>query len=130
MPDKTTLNRFPLFGLFAYRAARRMSIPKRRPAPRLFNGGVVCHLQGQGPEQEGEAPRRRKRRNARGSGDGQDWHIEFGGQEFTVIDDKGKRPNKTVVGHELQIPRNTIPRSRPSSRRAGMTGSPRRSTTT
>ena len=32
MPDKTTLNRFPLFGLFAYRAApANGTIPRRRP---------------------------------------------------------------------------------------------------
>ena len=102
MPDKTTLNRFPLFGLFAYRAARRMKYPEET-ARLLGYSTAVLHaiFKAKAQKQKERAEPKKMPKEVETAKTGT---IEFGGKEFTVIYDKGKHPSKTVVGHEIQTP--------------------------
>ena len=106
MPDKTTLNRFPLFGLFAYRAARRIGYPEEDARLlgystallyAIYKAKAQAKKKGK-PErkEEKEPPEEVKRAKTK--------TITFGGQEFTVIPGKGKRLKQTTLGHEIHNP--------------------------
>jgi hypothetical protein len=102
MPDKTTLNRFPLFGLFAYRAARRMQYPEETARLLGYSTAVLYAIfkaKAQKQKETTESKKMPKELETAKTGT-----IEFGGKQFTVIYDKGRHPSKTVVGHEIQTP--------------------------
>jgi hypothetical protein len=102
MPEKTTLNRFPLFGLFAYRAALIMKYPEETARLLGYSTAVLYAIfkaKAQRQKENTEAKKMPKEMETAKTGS-----IEFGGKEFTVIYDKGKHPSKTVVGHEIQTP--------------------------
>ena len=104
MPDKrVTLNRFPLFGLFAYRAAKKLGYPEEDARLLGYSTALLYAIfkaksqaKKQKPEtQKKELPEEVRAKTAT---------IEFGGQEFTVIPGKGKRLKQTIVGHEVHDP--------------------------
>lgn len=102
MPDKTTLNRFPLFGLFAYRAARRMKYPEETARLLGYSTAVLYAIFKAKAQKQQESTKPKKLpKEVETVKTGT---IEFGGQEFTVIFDKSKHPSKTIVGHEIQTP--------------------------
>ena len=104
MPDKTTLNRFPLFGLFAYRAARRMKYPEETARLLGYSTAVLYAIFKAKSQKKGEGAEKEPKKMPKELETAKTGTIEFGGKEFTVIYDKGKHPIKTVVGHEIQTP--------------------------
>lgn len=106
MPDKNpTLNRFPLFGLFAYRAAKKLGYPEEDARLLGYSTALLyaifkakAQAKKEKPEKEAkkELPEEvRKTKTAT---------VEFGGQQFMVIPGKGKRLRQTVVGREVHDP--------------------------
>jgi hypothetical protein len=102
MSDKTTLNRFPLFGLFAYRAARRMKYSEETARLLGYSTAVLYAIFKAKSQMKGESAEPKKMpKEVETAKTGT---VEFGGQRFMVIYDKRKHPSKTVVGHEIQSP--------------------------
>jgi hypothetical protein len=102
MPDKTTLNRFPLFGLFAYRAALRMKYPEETARLLGYSTAVLYAIfKAKSQKQKESTERKKMPKEVKAAKTGT---LAFGGKQFTVIYDKGKHPSKTVVGHEIQTP--------------------------
>lgn len=103
MPEKMpTLNRFPLFGLFAYRAARHMGYGED-DARLLGYSTALLYAIFKAKAQAKEKPEKKKElpeeiRHVKTE------TITFGGQEFTIIPGKGKHLGQTVVGHEAHDP--------------------------
>ena len=102
---KPTLNRFPLFGLFAYRAARKTGYPEEDAQLLGFSTALLyaiykakAQAKKEKPELEAIKERPEEEKRAKTT------TIEFGGQEFTVIPGKGKRLKQTVVGHAVHDP--------------------------
>jgi hypothetical protein len=105
MSDKATLNRFPLFGLFAHRAARRIGHSARASHLLGYSTAVLyaifkaqAHKQRESTDEKAQKKMPAEARQAKTS------QIEFGGKDFTVIRDKANHLRKTVVGHEIQTP--------------------------
>ena len=101
MPDRTTLNRFPLFGLFAYRAARRMKYPEETARLLGYSTAVLYAIFKAKAQKKESSEAKKMPKEVETAKTGT---IEFGGKQFTVIYDEGKQPSKTVVGHEIQTP--------------------------
>jgi hypothetical protein len=102
MPDKPTLNRFPLFGLFAYRAAWHMGYPEETAKLLGYSTAVLYAIFKAKAQKQSESTEPKKMpKEVETAKTGT---IEFGGKQFTVIYGKGKHPSKTVVGHEIQTP--------------------------
>ena len=101
MPDKTTLNRFPLFGLFAYRAARRMDYPEETARLLGYSTAVLYAIFKAKAQKQRESETKPMPKEVETAKTGT---ITFGGKDFIVIYDKEKQPSKTVVGHEIQTP--------------------------
>ncbi len=102
MPDKTTLNRFPLLGLFAYRAARRMDYPEETARLLGYSTAVLYAIFKSKAQKQAESTEDKKMPKELATA--KTGTITFGGKEFTVIYEKGKHPSKTVVGNENQTP--------------------------
>jgi len=106
MPEKkTTLNRFPLFGLFAYRAARKLGYPEEDARLLGYSTALLyaifkakAQAKKEKPEKEAKKELPEEVKKAKTT------TVEFGGQEFMVIPGKGKRLKQTVVGHEVHDP--------------------------
>jgi hypothetical protein len=100
MPDRpTTLNRFPLFGLFAHQAARRLGYAEDDSRLLGFSTAVLYAIfkvktqaKGEKSEKKNELPREVEAKTKT---------LQFGGQEFQVIYGTGKKLKQSVVGHEL-----------------------------
>ena len=102
MPKSPTLNRFPLFGLFAHRAARKHGLSRgRRSTARLLHGPALRHLQGQGASEKKAEKEPTKKKELPKEIEAKAKTLKFGGQDFQVIYGKGKRLKQTVVGHEV-----------------------------
>jgi hypothetical protein len=104
MSDKTTLNRFPLFGLFAYRAALRMKHPEETARLLGYSTAVLYAIFKAKAQKQTESTDKEAKKTPKEVETAKTGTIEFGGKQFTVIYDKGKHPSKTVVGHEIQSP--------------------------
>ena len=104
MPDKTTLNRFPLFGLFAYRAARRMKYPEETAKLLGYSTAVLYAIFKAKSQKQEESTEKEAKKMPKEVETAKTGTIKFGGKEFAVIYGKGKHPSKTVVGHEIQTP--------------------------
>jgi hypothetical protein len=104
MPDKKpTLNRFPLFGLFAFRAAIKIGYAEDDARLLGYSTALLYAIfkaksqaTKESPEAEKTVPKEIKEAKTA--------TIEFGGQEFTVVPGKGKRLKQTIVGHEFHDP--------------------------
>lgn len=105
MSDKTTLNRFPLFGLFAYRAALRMGHSESAGRLLGYSTAVLYAIfKAKAQKQKESTDEKVKKRMPAEAKKAKTGKIEFGGKEFTVIYDDAKHLRKTVVGHEIQEP--------------------------
>jgi hypothetical protein len=102
--SKTTLNRFPLFGLFAYRAARHMGYPEDDARLlgystallyAIFKAKATAKKKGEKEEAKKKLPKEIESKAK---------PLHFGGQDFQVIYGKRKRIKQTVVGHETHDP--------------------------
>ena len=63
MPEKKlTLNRFPLFGLFAYRAAKKLSYPEEDARLLGYSTALLYAIFKAKSRAEKESPRRNRRR--------------------------------------------------------------------
>jgi hypothetical protein len=101
---KTTLNRFPLFGLFAYRAANHMGYPEEDGKLLGYSTAVLYAIfkaklltkKGKAEKEKKELPEEIRKAKTD--------TITFGGQQYMVIYGKGKRLKQAVVGNELHAP--------------------------
>ena len=101
MSDKISLNRFPLFGLFAYRAARRMGYGEEEGRLLGYSTALlyaIFKVKGRG-KKEGP-PKEAERAPEEAKAD----TVRFGGQTFMVLYGKSKRLDRTIVGHEVHAP--------------------------
>jgi len=109
MAERVTLNRFPLFGLFAYRAALRLGYPDA--AARLLgfstallyaifkNKAQSLRTSVERDVEKKVSPEVRKElEKSKGR------TVLFGGKEFAAVFDRRKNLAKTIVGHEVQTP--------------------------
>jgi hypothetical protein len=100
MPEKpTTLNRFPLFGLFAHRAARRIGYAEDDARLLGYSTALLyaifkakAQAKKEPTEKKKELPKEIKAKTKA---------LQFGGQDFQVIYGKGRKLKQTIVGHEL-----------------------------
>lgn len=97
-----TLNRFPLFGLFAERAAKKMGYSEEEARLlgystallfAIFKARAQKKKERTEKEAEKEIPQVVKALKTE--------TIEFGGQKYEVVRGKRKRLEKTIVGHEV-----------------------------
>jgi hypothetical protein len=100
MPDKkVTLNRFPLFGLFAYRAAKKQGYADEDARLLGFSTALLYAIfkaKSQAKKEKAEKePKKETPFEAKTEA------LRFGGQDFQVVYGKGKRLKQTVVGHEI-----------------------------
>lgn len=105
MSEKITLNRFPLLGLFAHRAARRIGHSKR--ASRLLGYSTAllyAIFKAKAHEQPRSTDEQGRQKLPAEAGDAKTSQIEFGGKDFTTIRDNANHIRKTLVGHELHTP--------------------------
>jgi hypothetical protein len=104
MADKTTLNRFPLFGLFAYRAALRMGHSETAGRLLGYSTAVLYAIYKAKAQKQKESTDKEAKKMPPEVTKAKTGKVEFGGQKFTVIYDDAKHLRKTVVGHEIQTP--------------------------
>jgi hypothetical protein len=102
MPTKSqTLNRFPLFSLFAHQAARHMGYPEDDARLLGYSTALLFAIfkaKAQAKKEKGEGE---PKKTLPAEIEAQTKPLQFGGQEFQVIYGKGKRLKQTVVGHEV-----------------------------
>ncbi len=99
MPAKVTLNRFPLFGLFAYRAARKLGYAEEDA--RLLGYSTALLYAIYKAKAKKEKPEKEPKKELPEEVRKKTKTVEFGGQEFMVIPGKGKRLKQSVVGGEV-----------------------------
>ncbi len=88
MPEKKlTLNRFPLFGLFAFRAAKKMGYPEQDARLLGYSTALLyaiykakAQAKKEKPEKEAKPPKEIEAKTKT---------LQFGGQDFQVIYGKG-----------------------------------------
>jgi signal transduction protein with GAF and PtsI domain len=101
MPNKSpTLNRFPLFGLFAHQAARHMGYDEDDARLLGFSTALLYAIFKAKSQSKKETPEKKKEL-PKDITEAKTKTLQFGGQEFQVIYGKGKKLKQTVVGHEL-----------------------------
>jgi len=89
MPKPTTLNRFPLLGLFAHQAAKKMGYAEDDSRLLGYSTALLYAIfKAKAQAKKKELPTEIETET-----------LQFGGQEFQVIYGKGKRLKQTVVGH-------------------------------
>ncbi len=104
MPEKKpTLNRFPLFGLFAYRAAKKLRYPEDDARLLGFSTALLYAIFKAKSQAKREKPEKEKKELPKEI-EAKMKTVEFGGQGFQVIPGKGKRFKQTIVGHEVHDP--------------------------
>lgn len=91
MPDKVTLNRFPLFGLFAYRAARKLDYPEEDARLLGYSTALLYAIYKAKAQAKKENPEKEPKKEPPVEMQKKTKTVEFGGQEFTVIPGRGKR---------------------------------------
>ncbi len=102
MPKPTTLNRFPLFGLFAHEAAKRIGYVEDDARLLGYSSALLYTIfkaKAQARKEKGEKEPTKKELPTEIAAKTKP--LQFGGQEFQVIYGKGKRLKQTVVGHEV-----------------------------
>jgi hypothetical protein len=105
MSDKVTLNRFPLFGLFAYRAAMKLGYPEQDARLLGYSTALLYAIyKAKARAKKEKAEKAEKKELPEAIKKAKTTTVEFGGQQFTVIPGKGKRLKRTIVGHEIQEP--------------------------
>ena len=100
MPKSPTLNRFPLFGLFAHEAAKKMGYAEDDARLLGFSTALLYAIfkaKAQAKKEKAES----KKKELPTEIAAKTKTLQFGGQEFQVIYGKGKRLKQTVVGHEV-----------------------------
>jgi hypothetical protein len=100
MPKPTTLNRFPLFGLFAHEAAKRMGYPED-DARLLGYSTALLYAIFKAKAQVKKTEAEPKKKELPTEIAAKTKTLQFGGQDFQVIYGRGKRLKQTVVGHEV-----------------------------
>ncbi len=103
MPKSPTLNRFPLFGLFAHRAARKMGYPEDDARLLGYSTALLYAIfkaKAQAKKKAEKEPATKKKELPKDI-EAKAKTLKFGGQDFQVIYGKGKRLKQTVVGHEV-----------------------------
>ncbi len=103
MAKSPTLNRFPLFGLFAQRAARRMGYTDEEARLLGYSTALLFAIyKAKGQKKDrGEKPKKEIPKEVKAL---KTETIEFGGQQYEVVRGKRKKLEKTVVGHEVHDP--------------------------
>lgn len=114
MSKSDTLNRFPLFGLFAYRAARREGHSDRKSKLLGYSMAVLYAIfksQAQRRKEEKERTQKKQKlpKDVRGK---QLDTVAFGGHQFLVVTDDAHHVRQSVVGHETHDPDDYEPRIR------------------
>lgn len=106
MPEKKpTLNRFPLFGLFAYRAAEKLGYPEEDARLLGYSTALLYAVYKAKAQAKKEKPEKEaKKKLPEELAKAKTTTVEFGGQEFAVIPGKGKRLKQTIVGNETHAP--------------------------
>jgi hypothetical protein len=105
MPEKKlTLNRFPLFGLFAYRAAKKLGYPEEDARLLGYSMALLYAIYKAKARAKKEKPEKEKKEPPEEVKKAKTRTVEFGGQQFTVIPGTGKRLKQTVLGHEIYEP--------------------------
>ena len=100
MPNKSpTLNRFPLFGLFAHQAARRMGYDEDDARLLGFSTALLYAIFKAKAQAKKETVERKKELPKEIAAKTKT--LQFGGQEFQVIYGTGKKLKQSVVGHEV-----------------------------
>jgi len=106
MSDKITLNRFPLMGLFAHRAARRIGHSSRASRLLGYSTAVLYAIfKAKAQKQRESTDEKARKKLPAAARKAKTSTIEFGGKSFTVIRDGANHLRKTVVGHEVQSPK-------------------------
>lgn len=103
MAKATTLNRFPLFGLFANRAARKIGYTDEE-ARLLGYSTALLYAIYKAKAQKKEWAEKAKKEPPKEVKTLKTETVEFGGQRYEVVPGKRKRLEKTVVGHEIHDP--------------------------
>lgn len=105
MAKTLSLNRFPLFGLFAQRAALRMGYSEDEARLMGYSTALLYAIfkaKSQAKKERGETEAEKKPpkelKNLKTE------TVEFGGQQYTVVRDNRKRLKQSVVGHKLHDP--------------------------
>ena len=105
MPEKRlTLNRFPLFGLFAHRAARHIGYADDDARLLGYSTALLYAIfkaKLQAKKEKGQKGETEPKKALPKEIEDNTKTLEFGGQDFQVIYGKGKRLKQTVVGHEV-----------------------------
>lgn len=106
MPEtKSTLNRFPLFGLFAYRAARNMGYAEEEARLLGYSTAVLYAIfKAKSKSKEKKPEKENKKELPEVVKKAKTDTITFGGQKYVVVYGKGKRLKQTVVGNQLHAP--------------------------
>ncbi len=103
MPEKKpTLNRFPLFGLFAHQAARHMGYAEDDARLLGYSTALLYAIfkaKAQSRKEKGEKEPTKKELPK--EIEDKTKTLYFGGQDFQVIYGTGKRLKQTIVGHEV-----------------------------
>jgi hypothetical protein len=101
MPEKKlTLNRFPLFGLFAYRAARKMGYPDQDARLLGYSTALLYAIYKARAQKRKEKPEKEAKKELPKEIETKTKPLQFGGQEFQAVFGKGKRLKQTIVGQE------------------------------
>ena len=85
MADRTTLNRFPLFGLFAYRAALKMKYPDETARLLGYSTAVLYAIFKAKAQKQKEGTEKEAKKMPKEVETAKTGTIEFGGKQFTVI---------------------------------------------
>lgn len=103
MPKSPTLNRFPLFGLFAHQAARQMGYPEDDARLLGYSTALLYAIFKAKAQKKREKTEEEptKKKELPKEIVAKTKPLQFGGQDFQVIYGKGKRLKQTVVGHEV-----------------------------
>lgn len=104
MAKSLTLNRFPLFGLFAYRAARAVGYTDEE-ARLLGYSTALLYAIFKAKAQKKKTPAKKvTKETPKELKSLKTEIIEFGGQQYEVVRGKRKKLEKAVVGHEVHDP--------------------------
>lgn len=107
MPEKKlTLNRFPLFGLFACRAAKKLGYAEEDARLLGYSTALLYAIyKAKAQAKKKERPERNEEKELpEAKKKAKTITVEFGGQEFTMIPGKGKRLRQSILGHEVHDP--------------------------
>jgi hypothetical protein len=101
MPKPPTLNRFPLFGLFAHQAARQVGYPEDEARLLGYSTALLYAIyKAKSQAGKGKAETEPKKKPPHVA-EAKTETLQFGGQAFQVIYGGGRRLKQTVVGHEV-----------------------------